>query len=779
MNSPDKGPPAIESLGNNPAEELNDATLTRIIQDLYSQTPKDIPDLDPSEEGTPEDSTTDASDSSEGMTHGMGRPTMPEMTQINEFSQLSNPGIPDISQVEGVIPTGELRKEGGGDAGALPSPHAPEDMMMSAGGMDELGTEPDASTAGEMVDGDMGTTTSMDTTGSPEPISFESFNPYFITQQPTSGPPAGPADMPDSEATPPDRNQLGALQSPYASEGMLKGVRNNDDLPGGKQMPTGMESEASPAETAEEVGTTQAPFDLSGMSLGGLESPGFAMPTGENQQPSPNDVEAYLDVDNLKKITEGFSFDIPALFPEDDPASATIRERMDPQGEHPIAEGLAQTFIKPFAPTVDTNISSYYGNEGDTAADEQGKSTDGDRPIKEDFPALNQNVHGKPLIWLDSAATSQKPYDVIEKVREFYHRDNSNVHRGAHTLAARSTNAYEEAREKVQAFIKAESKKEIVFVRGATEAINLVAQSYGRKNIGRGDEILVTEMEHHSNIVPWQFLAQEKGARIKVAPFTDVGELDLEVFGRLLNDRTKIVAFTHVSNSLGTINPVRQMTEMAHRHGAKVLIDGCQSLPHMPVRVSDINCDFLAFSGHKLYGPTGIGVLYGKRELLETMPPWQGGGMMITDVTFEKTVFSDIPTKFEAGTGNIADAVGLGAAIDYLSKIGMENVERFEHELVQYSMNALGSIPGLRLIGTAPNKAGAISFLIEGLDPAEIGTFLDHEGIAVRTGHHCAQPAVRHFGVESTVRPSLGIYNTKSDIDELVKALYKAKKSLK
>ncbi|MEY3869416.1 MAG: hypothetical protein RLZZ338_3307 [Cyanobacteriota bacterium] len=391
--------------------------------------------------------------------------------------------------------------------------------------------------------------------------------------------------------------------------------------------------------------------------------------------------------------------------------------------------------------------------------------------VRRDFPILHQKVHGKPLIWLDNGATTQKPQSVIDSISRFYERDNSNIHRAAHDLAARATDAYEGAREKVQRFLGAGSAEEIVFVRGTTEGVNLVAQTYGRKYIREGDEIVLTTLEHHANIVPWQMLAQEKGAILKVVPITDRGEVIMEEYTRLLGPRTRIVAVTQVSNSLGTIVPVQEMTAIAHRHGARVLIDGAQAVSHFPVNVQQLDADFYVFSGHKLFAPTGIGVVYAKRELLEDIPPWQGGGNMIRHVTFEKTTYSDPPAKFEAGTPNIADAVGLGAAIDYLNRLGMVNIEQYEHKLTEYGMDRLRSVPGLRLIGTAPNKVGVLSFILDDIPYEEVGKRLAAEGIAVRAGHHCAQPSLQRYGLTGTVRPSLAFYNTREEIDTLVEVL--------
>ncbi|HWZ88557.1 MAG TPA: family 2A encapsulin nanocompartment cargo protein cysteine desulfurase [Polyangiaceae bacterium] len=392
--------------------------------------------------------------------------------------------------------------------------------------------------------------------------------------------------------------------------------------------------------------------------------------------------------------------------------------------------------------------------------------------IRKDFPILEERVHGnKRLIWLDNAATTQKPNAVIERVSYFYEHENSNIHRAAHTLAARATDAYEGARERVRRFLNAPTVKDIVFTRGATEAINLVAQSWGRRNVKAGDEIVLTVLEHHANIVPWQQLAVEKGAKIRVAPVDSSGQIILEEYEKLFNPRTRIAAFTQVSNALGTVTPAREMVEIAHRHGARALVDGAQTVSHQSVDVQTLDCDFYCFSGHKVFGPTGIGALYGKTEVLEHMPPWQGGGNMIADVTFETTRYQAPPFRFEAGTGNIADAVGLGAAIDYVTGIGLENVAGYEHELLVYATEGLCQVPGLTVIGTAPEKAGVLSFILDGMRTEDVGAALDKEGIAVRSGHHCAQPILRRFGLEATVRASLAPYNTHEDIDALVAAV--------
>lgn len=412
-------------------------------------------------------------------------------------------------------------------------------------------------------------------------------------------------------------------------------------------------------------------------------------------------------------------------------------------------------------PVSDRSLRSFAGTPFDPQA------------IRREFPILQERVNGQRLVWLDNAATTQKPRVVIDRLTHYYEHENSNIHRAAHTLAARATDAYESARETVRRFINAPSKNEIIFVRGATEGINLVAQSWGRKNITEGDEIVLTWLEHHANIVPWQRLCSETGARLRVAPVDDRGQVILEEFEKLLGPKTRLVAFSQVSNALGTVTPAREMIELAHRHGAKVLLDGAQAVSHLPVDVQLLDCDFYVFSGHKVFAPTGIGVVFGKGQILEAMPPWQGGGNMIQDVTFERTLYQGPPARFEAGTGNIADAIGLGTALDWLSRIGVENVGRYEHELLVYGTERLATVPGLTLIGTAPEKAGVLSFVLAGQKTEEVGGLLDKEGIAVRSGHHCAQPILRRFGVEATVRASLAPYNTCEDLDALVAALHR------
>jgi len=395
--------------------------------------------------------------------------------------------------------------------------------------------------------------------------------------------------------------------------------------------------------------------------------------------------------------------------------------------------------------------------------------------IRADFPILHQTVHDHPLVYLDNAATTQKPACVIEAVRRYYEADNANVHRGVHALSERATAQYEGAREKLRAFINAASTREIVFVRGATEAINLVARSFGRMRLTEGDEVLVTEMEHHSNIVPWQMLCEQTGARLRVVPMNDAGELQQDAFESLLGARTKLLAVGHISNALGTINPLCGMIAAAHAHDVPVLVDGAQATVHTPVDVQALDADFYAISGHKMFGPTGIGALYARESLLETMPPYQGGGDMISMVSFEKTEYNELPWRFEAGTPHIAGVIGLGAAINYLNSLGLERIAAHEHALLEYATEQARSFPGLRLIGTARHKAGILSFVLEDIHPHDIGTILDRQGVAVRTGHHCAMPVMEHFSVPATVRASIAVYNTRRDIDRLFAALEKVR----
>jgi cysteine desulfurase/selenocysteine lyase len=387
--------------------------------------------------------------------------------------------------------------------------------------------------------------------------------------------------------------------------------------------------------------------------------------------------------------------------------------------------------------------------------------------VRADFPILRQTVNGKPLVYLDNAATSQKPQPVIDALHRYYEADNANIHRGVHALSVRATQAYERARDTVRAFIDAPRREEIVFVRGATEAINLVAQSYARPNLAPGDEIVISALEHHSNIVPWQIVCEQTGGVLRVAPINDRGEIVLEEYEKLINPRTRLVSIAHISNALGTINPVRRMIEMAHRRGAVVMVDGAQAAPHLKISIRELDCDFYTFTGHKVFGPTGIGVLYAKHDLLDQMPPYQGGGEMITSVTFEKTTYNALPHRFEAGTPNIAGAIGLGAALEYVNHVGLDAIAAYEHDLLGYATEKLTAIDGLKLIGTAVSKAAVLSFVLDGVHPHDAGTVLDQQGVAVRTGHHCAQPVMQRFGVPATVRASLALYNTKEEIDAL------------
>lgn len=417
---------------------------------------------------------------------------------------------------------------------------------------------------------------------------------------------------------------------------------------------------------------------------------------------------------------------------------------------------------------LDANTQPVFGNSpkpGQFAAEHSGFDV---HAIRRDFPILSERVNGKPLVWFDNAATTQKPRSVIERVSYFYEHENSNIHRAAHELAARATDAYEGARNKVAKFINAKSANDIIFVRGATEGINLLANTFGQQQVGEGDEIIVSQLEHHANIVPWYLLAKRVGAKLRVIPVDDTGQILLDEFSKLINGRTKLVSVTQVSNALGTVTPIKEIIDIAHANGVPVIVDGAQSISHMRVNVQALDADFFVFSGHKVFGPTGIGVVYGKAEHLQKMQPWQGGGNMIADVTFDRVIFQDAPNRFEAGTGNIADAVGLGAALDYVDRVGIERIARYEHDLLAYGTQRLQPIPGVRLIGTAADKASVLSFVLAGYKTEEVGTELNREGIAVRSGHHCAQPILRRFGVETTVRPSFAFYNTCEEIDLLV-----------
>jgi len=398
--------------------------------------------------------------------------------------------------------------------------------------------------------------------------------------------------------------------------------------------------------------------------------------------------------------------------------------------------------------------------------------------IRKDFPILEQEVYGKPLVYFDNAASSQKPIQVIDAISNYYLTTHSNIHRGVHFLSQKATQAYEDGREKMRAFINAEKTHEIIFTKGTTDAINLVAHSFGRSHLNAGDEVVISTMEHHSNIVPWQMICEEKGAKLRVIPINDAGELLMEEYKKLLNAKTKLVAVNHVSNALGTINPVKEIIALAHSHDIPVLIDGAQAAPHMQLDMQELDCDFYALSSHKMYGPTGVGILYGKEKWLEAIPPYQGGGEMIKTVTFEKTTYNELPHKFEAGTPNIAGGIGLGAAIDYLNNIGLENIAAHEHELLTYATEKLLAIEGIRIIGTAQEKASVVSFLQGDTHPYDTGTLLDKMGFALRTGHHCTEPLMNRFGISGTLRASFAVYNTKGEIDSMIKAVERAKAML-
>jgi cysteine desulfurase/selenocysteine lyase len=513
---------------------------------------------------------------------------------------------------------------------------------------------------------------------------------------------------------------------------------------------------ASPGQAAAHPATGASPFYFLGDSYG-QPSPGGRGPDSAPQGSAIHDAFADLP------FAQPAGSDVRALLAAE-PAgkgAPTAAPSFEPQYYFVDSVRLTSGYVTPRTP-------SPHGDDAPPVAAAGQRQPFDVHAVRRDFPILQERVNGRQLVWFDNAATTHKPQSVIDRIAYFYAHENSNIHRAAHELAARATDAYEGARERVRKFINAPDVNEVIFVRGTTEAINLVAKSWGGQHVGEGDEIVVSNLEHHANIVPWQQLASAKGAKLRVIPVDDSGQVLLDEYRKLLNDKTKIVAVTQVSNALGTVVPVKEIVELAHRAGALALVDGAQSVSHMKVDVQDIGADFFVFSGHKVFGPTGIGVVWGKREVLEDMPPWQGGGNMIADVTFEKTVFQPIPNKFEAGTGNIADAVGLGAAIDYVNKVGIENIARYEHELLVYGMQQLGTIPGVRLIGTARDKASVMSFVLDGYTTEEVGHALNDEGIAVRTGHHCAQPILRRFGVETTVRPSLAFYNTFDEIDRLV-----------
>jgi cysteine desulfurase / selenocysteine lyase len=485
----------------------------------------------------------------------------------------------------------------------------------------------------------------------------------------------------------------------------------------------------------------------------------------------PNALENYSDDHQQRQIAGGERVSSPAFqYPTEQDIQQLLATELRITNLAAPAPAVSSTPDSRFY-FLDSAAQPVFGNtprHGQFAAESQGFDV---HAIRSDFPILAERVNGRPLVWFDNAATTQKPRSVIERVSYFYEHENSNIHRAAHELAARATDAYESARDKVAKFLGAKSAEEIVFVRGATEGINLLASTFGQQRVGEGDEIIISQLEHHANIVPWYMLAQRVGAILRVIPVDDTGQILLEEFSKLINSRTKLVAISHVSNALGTVTPVKDIIEIAHANGVPVIVDGAQSVSHMRVNMQALDADFFVFSGHKLFGPTGIGAVYGKAEHWQTMPPWQGGGNMIADVTFDRIVYQEPPNRFEAGTGNIADAVGLGAAIDYVERIGMDRIARYEHDLLAYATRLLQPIPGVRLIGTAVNKASVLSFVLANFTTEEVSSELNRAGIAVRAGHHCAQPILRRFGLETTVRPSLAFYNTCEEIDLFISVI--------
>lgn len=563
--------------------------------------------------------------------------------------------------------------------------------------------------------------------------------------------------------TPPvPRHPFSGLQTPQSATGLgaSSSVAGYTPL---VDLPKAQESNTAPQHTSANGGRIPASVAGSGASPSHLE---------QGQHFDINDPETGFPDANLTGASEPAKSGTALPFEKEQPYSADMDT---------LLKNIITPSFAPQLPGFDAAVPSYYFGTApqvnSTSLKQQSGMPAFDAHLfKKDFPILNETVNGKPLVWFDNAATTQKPKSVMDRITWFYEHENSNIHRAAHELAARATDAYEAAREKVRAFIGARSANEIIFVRGATEAINLVAQSWGEQYLQSGDEIVVSHLEHHANIVPWKRLADKKGLRLRVIPVDDDGQILLDKFAQLLNANTKLVAFTQVSNALGTVTPAQQMVAMAHAVGAKVLVDGAQSVSHMTVNMQVLDADWFVFSGHKVFGPTGIGVVYGKEGLLNATQPWQGGGNMIQDVTFEEIRYHHAPGRFEAGTGNIADAVGLGAAIDYISRIGMENIGQYEHFLLEYATGLIKQIPGVRRIGTAAHKASVLSFTMDGYSNDEVGRALNEEGIAVRTGHHCAQPILRRMGVETTVRPSLAFYNTCGDVDRFIEVLWKLRK---
>jgi cysteine desulfurase / selenocysteine lyase len=543
-------------------------------------------------------------------------------------------------------------------------------------------------------------------------------------------------------------NIIESKPAPAASAIPPHGAVTPDGVSGAPTPPRGGVGAPLPAHAAPELGTPE--FNVPVLSDASLFVPDQAIPS---DAPSPTGPFDSLPASSLSILS------LPGVPPLG----------LEIPGANDLRALLAAATV-PFAQPTLQNAASphyYFLTPPAETAPAPGAGGFDVNLVRHDFPILSERVHGRPLIWFDNAATTQKPQAVIDRLSYFYEHENSNIHRAAHDLAARATDAYEKARETVRRFINAGSVDEIVFVRGTTEAINLISNTWGRRFIGKDDEIVITWLEHHANIVPWQLLCEQTGAILRVAPVDDRGQVKLDEYGKLLGPRTKLVSFTSVSNALGTITPAKVMTEMAHAAGARVLLDGAQSVSHMRSDVQALEFDWFVFSGHKVFGPTGIGAVYGKPEVLAESPPWQGGGNMIEDVTFERTVYKTPPSRFEAGTGNIADAVGLGAALEYVERVGIEAIGRHEHDLLAFATRLLLDIPGLRIIGTAAEKAGVVSFVLDGIDPIEVGTALNEDGIAVRAGHHCAQPILRRFGLESTVRMSIALYNTPAEVDAL------------
>ena len=631
----------------------------------------------------------------------------------------------------------------------------------------------------------------------PQSVAGSGISPSAIEQ-------GNAVDIKNPQTSLPDPNNQGLGHIPQSVAGGGKSPSALEkgepaDIPGGRPSLPAANSTGLGNVPQSVAGSGISPSAVEQHNAVDLDNPQTSFPdphnsrhyTGKEQEAPPaneylsylNDINILPDFNGKTPLDGGFNYALPSSI-----------DYMPIGSTQPFEQQLAELFKTmpevPFAPQLPGFVPSatgfYFLNEKNhfktfaegarlvpkELKDNNGNAFDVNR-VKLDFPILKETVNGKPLIWLDNAATTQKPKQVIDRISYFYEHENSNVHRAAHELAARSTDAYEDARKKVQTFINATSPNEIVFVRGTTEAINLVAKSWGEQFLNPGDEIILSHLEHHANIVPWQQLAAKKGLKIRVIPVDDDGQIILGEYAKLLGPKTKLVSFSQVSNALGTITPAKDIIDMAHQAGAKVLLDGAQSVSHMRTDVRGLDADWFVFSGHKIFGPTGIGVLYGKEEILNETQPWQGGGNMIKDVTFDYTQYHKAPLRFEAGTGNIADAVGLGAALDYVSKLGIDLISQYEHYLLLYATSLLKGVPGLHLIGTAPDKASVMSFVLDGYSTEQVGSELNKEGIAVRSGHHCAQPILRRFGVESTVRPSLAFYNTCADIDVLIATLHR------